>query len=114
MSKITINNVDQHIDRLERAKGVLLFQTKKVVALNEVDDDVWEAVVETPDPLSVGITLRKDIITSFECDCQDFTNREICSHIYATLLAINKERSQTLTRSEISQECQTSTRGWRR
>lgn len=104
MSKITINNVDQHIDRLERAKGILLFQTKKVVELVEVDDDVWEAVVETPDPLSVGITLRKDIFTSFECDCQDYTNREICSHIYATLLAINKERSQILTRSEAMQK----------
>ena len=104
MSKITINNVDQHIDRLERAKGVLLFQTKKVVELIEVDDDVWEAVVETPDPLSVSITLRKDTLDSFECDCQDFTNREVCSHIYATLLAINKERSQILTRSEAMQK----------
>jgi superfamily II DNA or RNA helicase len=104
MSEITINNIDQHIDRLERAKGVLLFQTKKVLALNEVDDNIWESVVESPNPLVVSINLQGDTVKWFECECKEYGAQTVCSHIYATLLAINKKRSQILTRSEAMQK----------
>jgi superfamily II DNA or RNA helicase len=104
MSEITIENIDQHIDRLERAKGILFFQMKKVLILNEVDDNIWESVVESPNPLVVSVNLQGDTIKWFDCECKEYGAEKVCSHIYATILAINKKRSLILTRSEAMQK----------
>jgi uncharacterized Zn finger protein len=90
MKNITLNNFKTVINPTIINRGEEYFQRGYVNDLDEIDDDLWSAVVNGSDIYSVKIKLGKNKITEMSCDCP-YDLGPVCKHEVAALFAIKEK-----------------------
>jgi hypothetical protein len=84
----TLDNFEDEIDRTILARGRAYYYAGDVIALEEVDTGVWEAIVRGSEKYEVVVEIDEEgDITHTECDCP-YDWGGPCKHIVATLFAI--------------------------
>lgn len=83
---VTLANFENIVPYKILMRGEAYYESGAVSELEEISSGEWEAVVDGTDSYNVEISMERDEITAWYCDCP--YDGGICKHVVATLLAI--------------------------
>lgn len=104
---MTMNDFQKSIDPQILERGYKYYKSNRVVGLNDISEDEWEAEVHGSDVYHVNVGFLDKKITKLECDCPYGGN--VCKHVVAVLFSIsdeNKGKKGSTTRKSKGQVIQ--------
>lgn len=85
--KILLTTFEENIDPTILSRGKSYYRKGAVVVLDELGNGDWQAIVSGHDEYTVDVSVRQDIVTSFNCTCPyDFG--AFCKHEVAVFYSI--------------------------
>ncbi len=87
-----LQKIESHLDEQSLLQGELIYEAEGVVALTEVERNLWVATVEEGDrTYEVEIKISPSKVNAATCECARFREEGQCSHLAAALLSLRRE-----------------------
>lgn len=88
--QIPIGEFEQHIDESILKRGLSYFEKGRVNEPVEIEQGVYQAIVEGTEDYTVRLTLKKGNIVEYVCDCP-YDLGPVCKHIAALIFYLQQE-----------------------
>jgi len=88
--KISLNEFEQNIDETILKRGLQYFKNGYVSYMEEVGGGEYEATVEGTETYTVNLTVKRNILTEYACDCP-YDMGPMCKHVVAALFHLQKD-----------------------
>lgn len=88
--QITLDNIKFSVPSKIWERGEEYYENDAVTDLKEIMPGEWSATVEGSEYYTVEVSLKGNVVESWECDCP-YDHGDICKHVVAVLLAISDE-----------------------
>ncbi|MDN3584010.1 SWIM zinc finger family protein [Mucilaginibacter flavus] len=89
----TLQNFEERVSKVILQRGQEYYEGDAVEDLED-DDNKWAAAVKGSETYSVSVTLKKDEITAYYCNCP--YDGAICKHVIAVLYEIRDELTRRI------------------
>ncbi len=86
--KIHLQNIERDIQEVNFLKAEEIVQLDHVRRLNELERNIWTAIVQDEGEWEVEAEFTGNILKSATCECKSFDKKLLCPHVVALLLKV--------------------------